>query len=364
MSAADRAAAGRAGVDPASAVGVATPLSRPSTSRPDLLIRPARAGDLPACADVWHVSISDYIRRLNQPEMPLNVASLVTLLGHLLATDPTRFLVAQRTSGNRDGEAGRIVAFAAAAQREQVWYLSMLFVEPVYQGAGLGRELLVDVFPGRDGVIGDSAARTPGVMALATDSAQPISNALYAGYGIVPRVPLFNLVGRPRTIDALPALPEGIAALPFSELGPSAGNGAAGAQEAELLADAVDWVDRQVLGYAHPEDHAFLRRTGRLGFLFRGPAGEVLGYGYTSEVGRVGPIAILDETLTAPVLGHLLTVVPPAGASSIWIAGPNDRAFVALLRAGLRFDGLPCLLCWTRPFADFTRYIPASLALI
>jgi hypothetical protein len=37
---------------------------------------------------------------------------------------------------------------------------------------------------------------------------------------------------------------------------------------------------------------------------------------------------------------------------------------VALLRAGLRIEGFPALVCWTRPFADFERYLPASLALL
>jgi hypothetical protein len=35
-----------------------------------------------------------------------------------------------------------------------------------------------------------------------------------------------------------------------------------------------------------------------------------------------------------------------------------------LLEAGLRLEGFPALLCWTRPFASFDRYVPISLALI
>ncbi len=75
-------------------------------------------------------------------------------------------------------------------------------------------------------------------------------------------------------------------------------------------------------------------------------------------------MALLDETLTAPVLGHLMTVIRPRGATSAWVPGANDRAMVALLRAGLRIEGFPALLCWTRPFAQFDRYLPASLALL
>ena len=51
------------------------------------------------------------------------------------------------------------------------------------------------------------------VLATCTDSAQPISNGLYATVGIVPRMPLFNLVGRPRPpISMARASPEGVRA--------------------------------------------------------------------------------------------------------------------------------------------------------
>jgi hypothetical protein len=37
---------------------------------------------------------------------------------------------------------------------------------------------------------------------------------------------------------------------------------------------------------------------------------------------------------------------------------------IAFLRAGLRIEGFPALLCWSRPFGGFERYLPASLALL
>jgi hypothetical protein len=69
--------------------------------------------------------------------------------------------------------------------------------------------------------------------------------------------------------------------------------------ETANLAAMVDAIDRDVLGYAHPQDHAHLRSTGRTGFVYLNAVGEPLGYGYSSEIGRFGPIAMLDETLTA-----------------------------------------------------------------
>ena len=60
---------------------------------------------------------------------------------------------------------------------------------------------------------GDTSAR-----ATATDSAQPISNALYASYGLVPRMPFLNLIGLPERPEAFEPLPSGVVAIPFDEL--------------------------------------------------------------------------------------------------------------------------------------------------
>jgi GNAT superfamily N-acetyltransferase len=306
-------------------------------------IRPAEPADLPACARIWREGINDYLRRLNQREIPDDLAAISRLHAHLLATDPDTFLVAVR-KGDADGDGKRVIAFGAAIRRDGVWFLSMLFVEPGEQGAGLGRALLERILPAD----GDP------VLATATDSQQPISNALYAAFGMVPRMPLLSLVGRPADWDAFGTLPAGVAAVPFEDL--------AGGAHREL-AGAVDGIDREVAGFGHPADHRFLRLEGRRGFLFR--AGErILGYGYAGESGRVGPIAVRDEALLAPALGHVLRAVEPRGASALWVPGLADRAVVPLLRAGFRLDQFPVLLCWTRPFADFRRYAPISPGLL
>ena len=89
-----------------------------------------------------------------------------------------------------------------------------------------------------------------------------------------------------------------------------------------------------------------------------------MGYGYTTPVGRIGPVAVLDRALLLPVVAHLLEVVRPAGASSLWVPGSADQVIVGLLRSGLRLEPFPALIHWTRPLADFERYLPISLAIV
>ena len=315
----------------------------------DLRYRPVRPEELTRCAEIWRDAINDYIVRLGQFEIGNETGPLIRLYRHVSATDGERFVVAtQRMTGS--GEE-RVVAFISALVRERLWFLSMLFVDPTVQAAGVGRALMARVMPAPDSGM---------VMATATDSAQPISNALYASYGIVPRMPLLNFIGLPERDDVFEALPSGVTPVPFETIaaGPPDGPGH------RELSDAVDGLDRELLGVAHPMDHRYLGTESRRGWLYRGPDGATLGYGYATEAGRVGPIAVRDGALLNPVLGHLMSAIRPRGAFALSLPGSADRAIVPVLRAGFRLDQFPVLLCWDQPFADFSRYLPISPGLL
>jgi GNAT superfamily N-acetyltransferase len=310
-----------------------------------LTYRPARLDELPACAEIWRIATNDYTARLGQHEQPDMSDRLVRLYTHLRTSNPELFVVAAQQLAHA---AERIVAFAAAVRREQLWFLSMLFVLPEFQGARVGRRLLDEVLP-----------RDPGTFrATGTDSAQPVSNALYSSFGIVPRVPLFNVSGLPTRPEAFGTLPAGVTPIAFDDLRARTPDGPS------RLAGRIDALDRAVLGAAHPVDHAYLAAEPRRGWLYEAPDGETVGYGYAGEAGRVGPIAVLDPDLVAPVIGHLTTAVVPRGGFMLWIPGSADRALVASLAAGFRLDQFPVLLCWDRPFADFARYLPISPGLL
>jgi len=306
---------------------------RTSRSLAGVTFRPATIADLPDCERLWRDGLNGYLRPLGFPDVPLENPGLRRLHAHTLATDPDRFWVAERD--------GRLEAFGSAVVRGRVWFLSMLFVDPGAQLRGLGRAILERIRPAADDAF---------TLATATDSAQPVSNGLYASLGIVPRVPLFNLVGRPRPGWTPPPLPDGMRAVRWP---------ADGALDA-----ARDDLDRELLGFAHPDDHVFVRGDGRGTFAYLGERGDLAGYGYASEAGRVGPLAVRDAALAAPVLGHLLTAVEPRGASSTWLPGAGGPGIVTALEAGLRIEGFPTILCWSAPFADLERYVPISPGLL
>jgi GNAT superfamily N-acetyltransferase len=334
-------------------------------------VRPATVADLPTCAAIWRDSLNDYLGRLAQAEIPDDLAPILRLYAHLHATDPTTFLVAEAPAGaaavrggvrggERGVEAPAIDAFVVVLRRDGLWFLSMLFVRPAVQARGLGRALLSVVAPAAaETGSGRSGSTLVSSRATATDTAQPISNGLYASLGMVPRIPLLRLVGLPARDGAFDPLPDGVEAIAFDEVGDAPDGLGRSALAAEL-----DALDRDAAGFSRQVDHGFHLREGRVGFLFRDREGRAVGYGYSSEAGRVGPIAVRDAALLGPIVGHLIHAVRPRGAFGMWVPGTAGAAIVPLLRAGFRFDGFPVLLCWDRPFADFARYIPASPGLL
>ncbi|HVM64979.1 MAG TPA: hypothetical protein VMU14_08970, partial [Acidimicrobiales bacterium] len=268
--------------------------------------------------------------------------------------------------GDRMGGEASLVGFSLATVRDRLWYLAMLFVLPEVQGHGVGGALLDRAQAGRDAPAGGPAVPGPDdplesgirTWGMATDTAQPISNAVYARRGMMPRLPIWRLAGEPRRWDALPTLPASLEAIAFDAI---AANGREGPRR---LADAVDGVDREVIGITHQQDHEYLRRDGRTGFLVRERGGRILGYAYGSTSGRIGPVAALDPDLLPGLLGVAVRHTPLLGDVGVWVPGSADPAVRALLAAGLRFDRFPALLCWSRPEMPFERYLPINLAMV
>lgn len=330
--------------------------------------RPGSGADLAACLAVWRASVDDYQRRVNQPPLPQETGLMRRHLAHMAATDPDRFWVAETPVGGPGSPGGGsgLAGFSLATVRGGLWYLAMLFVTPDAQGRGIGSALLDRAQAGRDTPPGGPALPGPddpldsgiGTWGMATDSAQPISNALYARRGMLPRLPIWRLAGEPRRWSALPPLPASLESATFDAV---AGDGR---EDASLLTDAVDAVDREVIGVTRPLDHEFLRREGRTGFLVRERHGRILGYGYGAASGRIGPVATLDPDLLPAILGVVVRETPMLDAIGAWVPGTADGAIRSLLEAGLQFDRFPGVLCWSRPETPFARYLPINLAMV
>lgn len=144
--------------------------------------RPARAGDLAEEFQVFKLAQRELHDRRGAPWRGADFADWEPVHVHLLEHDGARSFVAE--------EAGRVVGFSAAWVRDDVWFLSALFVLPERQGRGIGKRLLEHAW-------GDGYRRRVTI----TDAIQPVSTATYARRGLMPTTPILRFEGGPRSQD-------------------------------------------------------------------------------------------------------------------------------------------------------------------
>jgi GNAT superfamily N-acetyltransferase len=258
-------------------------------------------------------------------------------LAHLMRTDPGAFWVAADADD-------RPVGFGAGMSRPGLWLCSGLFVLPEHQGKGLGRRLFE---------LAKSVHPLPGeVAALTSSAANPISNRLYGSHGVYPQVPLLSMTGSPGTVGA-----GDLGTLETEPLTPSASH----------LADLTE-IDAGVTGVDRTVDHRWhLEQAGHEGWLFRRRE-RAIGYAYlggdgTEGAGAVGPIATLRAADQEPVLRFALAELAarrPGERALVIVPGPNLQAQRLLWQAGFRFEDSAGLLCASRPFGRFDRYLLAG----
>ena len=284
-------------------------------------------------------------------EMPDELGPIGRLHAPPQATDPDRFVVA--TVPGDGGRAGRRLRLGGRARTALV---PVDAVRPA-RGPGAGP---------RPGPARATPARPPSTDGLAGDGRSTASSrsrtALYAGYGIVPRMPILDLRGELSRPEAFPALPSGIVSIPFEPIaaGPPGGPATRARRRPSTRSTASCSASptRSTTASCAREDRLRLPvpRTGRR---------------RRSATATPARSAGSARSPSATTRCSTADRRPPrrrgrrrAAAGRLGVSGGAPRLVPTLLAAGLRIDGFPVLLCWDRPFADFDRYLPISPGLL
>jgi len=310
-----------------------------------LSYRLAEPADADAASRILTVALSDLAVRQGRPPFTAPADHAAPALRHVLETDGGRFWVAVAD--------GRPVAFGSAwergGERGRLGYCSGLFVAPEWQGKGVGRRLFELAMEG--------LPAAGGVAALTSSAANPISNGLYARHGIFPLHALLYLTGPlasfasgRRTADGGKLVAEPLTGRHLGEL--------------RVIDEAVLGLDRTL------EHRWFLAGADDSGWLFRRRE-RAIGYAYlggdgTEGAGALGPIATLRPQDQPAVLRFALVELAARGVAQATVAvpGPNMAAQRLLWEAGFTFHGATGLLCASRPFGRFDRYLLAGDCLL
>jgi GNAT superfamily N-acetyltransferase len=272
----------------------------------------------PDAAPVRELSLRAFTElavRFNEPPHPAAPpAQALVRLQQLIERDPGGAWVAEQD--------GQIVGAAIAIDRDGLWGLSLLVVDPAHQSAGVGRALLSRSLEYAGG------GRRGAVILASQD---PRALRAYARAGFAGH-PSFFASGRPAGVASPPGVREG------------------GAGDLELTVR----VDRAVRGAPHGSDiEAQLRAGGRLLVL------EDRGYAVV-EGGKLRLLAALDEAAAADLLRGALAAVPPGEEAHVeWITARQQWAIGPVLDAGLalRLDGAVFVRGDVGPFQP---YLPSG----
>ena len=253
--------------------------------------RPMRKDDALAVHELSVRAFTDLAERLHEPPQPPPPAAAALVRIHQpIARDPGGAWITERD--------GQVVGAALAIDRDGLWGLSLLVVDPAYQSAGLGRELLARSLEYAGG------GRRGGII-LASPDARALR--AYARAGFAPH-PCLRASGRPRAVERPAGVRDG------------------GAGDLAL----TERVDLAVRGAAHGSDiEALVRAGGRLLVI------EDRGYAVAAR-GRVYLLAALDEAAAADLLRAALATAPAGEEVQVeWITALQGWAIGPVLEAGL-----------------------------
>lgn len=273
--------------------------------------RPATEDDIEAEHRVFVAAEGGLLERhgFGWPTAP-PLETLAPGLRHLIRADGARAFVAVVD--------GAVVGYSNAFVREDAWFLASLFIDPGHQGRGIGRRL-----------VERSIAGAPRRRMTITDAIQPISNALYARFGLLPATPIIGFAGASDISSG-------------TELVPT-----------EATPDTLGALDRIAYGFDRAIDHAFWRSQAEPTLWRR--SGEPVAYSYRWPTGRIGPICGRDGPSAADALkAELLDGAP----HRVDIPGSSRTLMAAALGAGLQLRAPAGLL-----LVSDDAPLPTSLAI-
>jgi GNAT superfamily N-acetyltransferase len=229
--------------------------------------------------------------RLHDPPSPTPPAERQLIrINQLIERDPGGAWVTER-----DGE---LAGAALALDRDGLWGLSLLVVDPEHQSAGLGRELLARSLEYADG-------GRRGAVILASPDARALRAYARAGFAAHP---CFRAEGRPRGVERPGNVRDGEAG------------------DLEL----TERVDLAVRGSAHGDDIEALLRAGCRLLVLAERGYVVVG------AGAVRILAALDDAAAVDLLRAALATVPFGEEIGVeWITSLQDWAIAPVLDAGL-----------------------------
>ena len=300
-------------------------------------IQPLREGDLALAGQLMYRAVNLVRERAGLPPLagpggggrrPL------PLMNYIFSQGP------ELSWGAYDGRT--LAGFLVGCVRDRQWHVAYLFVDPEYQGLGIGRDLLSQGF-------GDPRVQEMHFFSQCAPTHDLRAIGLASHFGMFPRKTLLLMRGTDLRNRALRPRSETVVMQPIASV--------------ETVSE-LNRMDCEVRGVNRAADHCFwLSQDDYAGFVFAVNE-RTVGYAYISRKGAIGPVLAARDLFMTDLLVHCLHEVREQKCEDVhlWVCGKNFIAIQLLLESGLRFEEIAVLMT-NRVFCDLRRYLPHSLVL-
>ncbi len=293
-----------------------------------------REKDLLEAGRLMYRSINSVRQENGLPPLTMRLRKPLSLMEHIRAQDPRlNWGYYQR---------GKLVGFLCSHIRDLQWYIAYFYVDPPYQGRGIGRQLL-------ETGLAEAQGQDMRFLSGCTFSYNHQAIGLFSRCGMYPRK---NLLLMKRAAQCNVPLPPRATAITMEPISTS-----------ETVAD-LSRMDCEVRGANRAVDHCYwLADDNYAGYIFR--AGRrPAGYAYLNAAGTIGPVLAARDLFLNDILNHCLhEILQKQGGNeiSIWVNGKNFGSLRLLLETGFLFSEIAILMT-NRVFCDMRRYLPHSTA--
>lgn len=288
------------------------------------MIRPGTAEDVEPAYHVFRRALWSYLRDIGLVDAASDDDPGTAFARHRHLVEHLADTAAEFHVAVDDG--GRLVGLARSIERDEVFQLTELFVDPDDQGGGIGTALLAEAFP-----VGRGRHRS----ILAT--LDPRALSLYHRYGVAFQGALVDISITPEVAD----IGSDLLAEP-------------------VAADSIHRIaalDATLVGFERLDDLRWL--AGKRPCVALTRHGSVAGYAFLADDVGVGPIGVADTADAAAALDHVRNAAAREGRGRFSMTTPlaNHEAMRWAVGTGQEIEPFFTLILADAPFVSWDRYI-------